>query len=182
MELAVIKTAPNRRCRQAGLTLVELVISLALTALLVTALSFMYITAVSLIRTYDYRQEVQQTARIAAEAIGKDLQFAKEIKLISGSSIVILTGKLDGGDDDSQPEIIRYYVAGNILRRQVNQEWNQPLTGNSAIPVAVQVQFSGNKPNPDTVFITCTATATDNSVFPAIHFQYTLQTAVTRLN
>lgn len=66
---------------QNGFTLVELVIAMALTVILLSAVVSLLATSLKAWQTDSRKVEIQQTARIGLDAISRELKYAQSITL-----------------------------------------------------------------------------------------------------
>lgn len=129
MNLKIVKP------KQEGFTLIELVIGLALTVILLTALFTLLSTSLKAWSIGSSKTEVQHTARYCIDVLTRDLQFATQITKTSDTTLELLTDKYQS----KYPKIVyTYEKAGNIgiLYRTMDKN-KQPLSGgdNSAISI-----------------------------------------------
>jgi len=156
--------------QQSGFTLVELLIGIAVTSLLMTAmLSFLFVS----LKAWNFgstQSMLQQSARISLDTMIRELRYAKAIQSPSGNGTVEKITFLN-----FRNEVITYScgtTAGanpQTLYRRVNSTDN-PLTEN----IVTTVLFTVARPRTVSIMITLTD--------PNSGQTETLQTAVTCLN
>ncbi|HEY3423197.1 MAG TPA: prepilin-type N-terminal cleavage/methylation domain-containing protein, partial [Negativicutes bacterium] len=73
----------KKEANQRGFTLIELMISLALTVMLLYGVSGILASSLQLWKFNGGKMEIQQTARYAVDCIVRDLQYAWKIDIIS---------------------------------------------------------------------------------------------------
>lgn len=165
----------------AGFTLVEVLITLALTVLLLSGIVELLTTSLSASRVFDAKVEAQQTARVVVGHMVRDLQFSKKITLNSPTKLELETD-IDG---KPQPKVTYFLDTDKVIKCDRNNgSGGQPLTSASTIGVTMDLKF---EPVPvkdvfpietDTVRITLTATANEGA---DDEISYPMHTVVTRL-
>lgn len=74
---------------QQGFTLLELVIGITLTLLLLSGLASLFSTSVIIWNTEKSRIDLQQTARIAVDAVMREIRYAQDIRMNHSQSLTI---------------------------------------------------------------------------------------------
>jgi prepilin-type N-terminal cleavage/methylation domain-containing protein len=169
----------GKKYRQAGFTLVELVVAMGLLVLLMAGVFGLLQISLSSWLQGSSKTEVQQVARQALDSMAREIQYASSITRNSASSITFTTVQAGVSkninyylDTTANPQII-YRNDGTGAR---------PLTGGSNIPVSISaLNFTLFPPDPTlpkrAVEIKLTAVDLNR---PANQVQ--LETAVTAMN
>lgn len=162
---------------QKGITLVELVISMGLMVLLMTAALNLMVNSLQTWQINSRRIEVQQTARFALDSIVRELRFATDVVVdIDHKGILYRINESAYSEDN-------IYIScrnDGILRRKNISDGGgaQPITGENK--VMVNVAFELDSKDNRTVNIILTATDSFNDNLP--RQTTTLKTSVVSLN
>lgn len=152
-----------------GLTLVELLISLALAASLLTAM-FGLLSSSLKTGMFDRSQiELQQTARIALDMMVRELRFSRTVSLPDSTSLAFTVPRSDGSYDT-----IHYFQDSDGILRRNHGGGNQPVTGGNGVKVAINLSWADTSQRIICLALTATDEVTGRS--------YTLQTKVLGLN
>jgi prepilin-type N-terminal cleavage/methylation domain-containing protein len=125
----VIFVMVKQRILQRGFTLVELMISMSITLILLTALASLLSNTLLAYQINSRRTEVQQTARIAADTIVREFKFATGVTSVSDTSISF-TAPYAG---TAQNITISLGADDGILYIKRGSEVRQPITGRNNV-------------------------------------------------
>jgi len=108
--------------KQAGFTLLEVLISLTITVVLLTALVPLFATSLALWRTSGSQSEVQQTARFAVDSMVRDLKYGSDIRKINDNELSFI-------DSQGRQSGYRLSTSNHILYNLLSNNNPQPVTG-----------------------------------------------------
>jgi prepilin-type N-terminal cleavage/methylation domain-containing protein len=136
----------GKKCRQAGFTLVELVVAMGLLVLLMAGVfGLLQISLTSWLQGSS-KTEVQQVARQALDSMAREIQYASSITRNSASSITFTTVQA------GVSKTINYYLDTTTNPQIIYRNdgtGNRPLTGGSDIPVSIStLTFTLFPPDP----------------------------------
>lgn len=100
-----------RQKSEIGLTLIELLVTLAITGFIITALYTFYLTGLNSWNRAVDQLEYQQTARIALDKIISELRYAQEIEIVQGSRQMLYFYTEHNG----KKTLFRFRLAGGQL-------------------------------------------------------------------
>ena len=111
----------SRFRRQAGFTLIELMIVLTITVVLLSAMVPLLSTSLQAWRNGSSRSELQQTARFAVDSMVRDLRYGSDYEKVSDWEITFTNSA-------KSPAAYRLNTSTHILYEVTNGS-SQPLTG-----------------------------------------------------
>ncbi len=176
----------KKEANQHGFTLIELMISLALTVMLLYGISGILASSLHLWRFNSGKIEIQQTARYAVDCIVRDLQYAWKIDIISPTSLTLKTNQYG-----EQTKTITYTLDTNgpsykLRRNQGDGSGAQPVTGDNIINASIsnlKLTSLATNQSGETKTVGIRLTVTDISQTDLDKQQtYTIVTAVTTNN
>ncbi len=100
-----------RQKGEKGLTLIELLVTLAITGFIITALYTFYLAGLSSWNRAVDQLEYQQTARIALDKIISELRYAQEFEIVQGSPQMLYFHTNHNG----KKTLFRFRLAGGQL-------------------------------------------------------------------
>ncbi|WP_071521614.1 prepilin-type N-terminal cleavage/methylation domain-containing protein [Neomoorella thermoacetica] len=113
---------------QKGFTLVEVVVALALLALLASTVLTLYLQAIVSWRQQEQAMDVQDNLRVAMDRMGREARQARSIKVYTHRIYTYENPPILVLNEGIQNEEIHYYQAGSNLYR-VWQGISNPLAG-----------------------------------------------------
>ena len=119
----------EQRSLQQGFTLVELMVSMSITLILLTALASLLSNTLLAYQTNSRRTEVQQTARIAADTIIREFKFATSVTSVSDTSISFTAAHIGTARNIT----ISLGADDGILYIKRGSEARQPITGRNNV-------------------------------------------------
>lgn len=163
--------------RQSGITLVELIIGMALTVLLITAVVSLLSTSLQAWQTGSRKTEVQQTARFALDSVARELRYATGVVIDENKHGVTFKKNDTAASEDT---IYISCSSNGVLRRENKSEGGgaQPITGENNVKVAVAFELDASDNRTVRILLTATDTYTDKLPRQSI----TLKTSVISLN
>jgi len=108
--------------RQAGVTLIEVMVSLILTVVLLSALVPLFASSIDSWQRGYSRSEVQQTARVAVDSMVRDLRYGRNFSKISDNEIAFT-------DSHGRSSRYRLDTTSHILYNILSNGTPQPVTG-----------------------------------------------------
>ncbi|MGI6091437.1 MAG: hypothetical protein GX348_04630 [Veillonellaceae bacterium] len=162
---------------QSGITLVELVIGMALTVLLMTAVVSLLSTSLQAWQTGSRKTEVQQTARFALDSVARELRYASNVVVDENKSGITFKKN----DTVSNEDTIYIYCSSNGVLRRVNKSEGggaQPITGENNVKVAATFELDTT----DNRTVSINLTAIDSYTDKLPRQSITLKTTVVSLN
>ena len=86
----------SKHCRQRGLTLIELMISVALSLVILSAMSYIYVSSRGVYRSNEAMARAQETGRFALEWLARDIRNAGNFGCISYNTPQIIANPPNG--------------------------------------------------------------------------------------
>ena len=114
----------RKKNNKKGVTLIELVLALALIAIILISLTSIFNISLKAWSASGKKTELVQNARIAMERMMSDLRYAVSISQFSDNVLEFDTRYLVNEDDSI--ETITYYKSGASLYRAVDNQSNAP--------------------------------------------------------
>lgn len=107
-----------------GFTLIEVVITLTIAALLFLVATYVYIISQSAYRSANFKAELSQNSRVLLDRIARELRqtadLATDLPLTDNDPETLPDEIIfQDGHDSSQVTYIRYYLEGTDVKRQV---------------------------------------------------------------
>jgi prepilin-type N-terminal cleavage/methylation domain-containing protein len=176
----------KKEANQRGFTLIELMISLALTVMLLYGVSGILASSLQLWKFNGGKMEIQQTARYAVDCIVRDLQYAWKIDIISPTSLTLKTNQYG-----EKTKTITYTLdtsgpSYKLRRNQGDGSGAQPVTGDNIINASIsnlKLTSLATNQSGETKTVGIRLTVTDISqTDPDKRQTYTIVTAVTANN
>lgn len=166
---------------QNGFTLVELVIAMALTVILLSAVVSLLATSLKAWQTDSRKVEIQQTARIGLDAISRELKYAQSITLDADKHGVTVEKKKTTGDTQS---IHIYSDAAGVLRRENVTDGGgaQPLTGGNNVKITATFAMDSYNGKTDKRTVSVTLDAIDTFTDKLPRQKTTILTKIVSLN
>jgi prepilin-type N-terminal cleavage/methylation domain-containing protein len=160
--------------KNAGFTLIEVLIAITLLVILLAGIVKVMTACLRASRVCEYKIEAQQTARFAVDSMVRELKYAKKITIINSKGLMLES------DVTGESESIYYGLdADHVIRRITEREIiPQPLTS----AIISRLEFTPQSGQVNTVFILLTAETIDDSVNSPERYEYTIETAVSKLN
>ena len=130
--------------KQKGLTLVELLITVAVMGLIMVSVSSTLTTGFQTYAANRRVQEHQVQARFALLALSRDIHMATgQITVAANNSYIIIPVSPDGQTEPSR--FLRYTLVGNELERTWHSTPTGPVLTGSDIPANWPVRFVGSQ-------------------------------------
>lgn len=162
---------------EAGITLVELIIGMALTVLLMTGIFSLLSTSLQAWQLGSRKIEVQQTARFALDSVTRELRYATNVTIDDNKSGIIF----NENKTSSSENVIHIYSDSNGILRRENKTTGggqQPITGGNNVKVVTSFAIDASDNRTISIALTATDTFTDKLARQSI----TLKTTVVGLN
>ncbi len=122
---------PNRKSHQSGLTLIEILVSIAVGSILIFAIFNLQVSIADSQLAISSNSQAYNEANIAIQAVSRELRNARPaatgaypLELADDQQIIFYANI----DDDPEPEKIRYFLQDNKLNRGVIDPTGSPLT------------------------------------------------------
>ncbi|MBN1492854.1 MAG: prepilin-type N-terminal cleavage/methylation domain-containing protein [Candidatus Omnitrophica bacterium] len=109
-----------RRSSKTGFTLFEVILSLAVSAVIISAVAMAFQVSLTNSRLTFSNNEALQHARLAMDKIIRDLRYAAKIKGAPTDVLEFYTRTRV--NDDWHAEVILYHKNGDVLERSINGE------------------------------------------------------------